>query len=818
MSAWPVLASRIGECAKVVSAVGPAAMGCGRAQEVTAALRLLTRIMAADAGAMTQVVRQLVAADDSLQHHRRRMQSAAEAMPQGSDAWRRASAAARACAESSLHGASGRTGAHAGRREASAGRWLVRRVCALAIGCAQGHGVIAGGGIGAEGLRPDGDAEAVQRAAEGWMLASRGGPAELDPDWRDKLNGDEELVRQLISECRAQCRSVAIEAMRCLAAITSALPGPALEVLTQPLSHCVVLSRDTLRSSSMRGTSSGGGGGGSSRASASTILERTLAVQAASEAVASARDAAERQGVTGDAIVGFSARSEMSGADGMRTGGSRDREETDRQALGTSGTAGAGLLQLALALLRAGEGVVAEERAGGGGGQGSAAGGSGNRPGVIPTALVALRLCTACLSAIARSRARIPAREAFRVFDEDGSGEVDTKEFTEALGRIGASLSPDATEALVELLDRDGSGSIEIDEFVRFARGESLQELVEAAQGTGPDGSTRGGAGIRGVGAMQQQFARAVRGSINESSAKSALLGGRRMEAVVRELRGLVQMLTGRTALRRKQEERLGRACCDFAANALLAARGFSQVAGGAPLRLEARHLLEARALRVLSLAARDLTAEAEAQEDAVIGGSSAAETAAIAAGVRTDRSAPHSLRDDVLRGILRSKPLQRALIGCALEVSISGMRAKRRQRGADVAATDPGRAVELASRPAPLSELLQERGSLGVGGSGSSGQGGAARSRKRGALEAEVGVDGAGLHAAAVSLPVDFGQGVLSQCSPGQGRGLLELRTRRALGLLRLVLLSRPAGQDGGQHAAVAFAMREAARGRGSS
>ena len=99
-----------------------------------------------------------------------------------------------------------------------------------------------------------------------------------------------------------------------------------------------------------------------------------------------------------------------------------------------------------------------------------------------------MRLCSACMSAIARSRARIPAREAFRVFDEDGSGEVDTSEFTAALHRVGANLSPDAVEALVELLDRDGSGSIEIDEFVRFARGESLQELIDASKA----GSGRG--------------------------------------------------------------------------------------------------------------------------------------------------------------------------------------------------------------------------------------------------------------------------------------------------------------------------------------
>ena len=132
------------------------------------------------------------------------------------------------------------------------------------------------------------------------------------------------------------------------------------------------------------------------------------------------------------------------------------------------------------------------------------------------------------------------------------------------------------------------------------------------------------------------------------------------MEGVVRELSGLVQMLTGRTTARRKQEVQLGRACCDFAANALLAARGFSQLAGGAPVRLPSKHLLEARALRVLSLAAKDLTAEAERQEDAVMQGQSAAETVAVASGVRGSGGAGFgpSLRDDVLRGVLRSKPL----------------------------------------------------------------------------------------------------------------------------------------------------------------
>jgi len=136
---------------------------------------------------MSQIVRQIVAADDALQSHRRRMLVIAGSLQDRSASKQRAEASAVACTDCALYGASGRSGVHAGRRETAAAQWFVRRLCALAIGCSQGHSEVAGGGMGAAGLREDGDAEAVQRAAERWMLACSGGPDAMEPGWKVQL-------------------------------------------------------------------------------------------------------------------------------------------------------------------------------------------------------------------------------------------------------------------------------------------------------------------------------------------------------------------------------------------------------------------------------------------------------------------------------------------------------------------------------------------------------------------------------------------------------------------------------------------------------
>mmetsp|Transcript_1076 Transcript_1076/g.2183 ORF Transcript_1076/g.2183 Transcript_1076/m.2183 type:complete len:233 (-) Transcript_1076:60-758(-) len=56
-------------------------------------------------------------------------------------------------------------------------------------------------------------------------------------------------------------------------------------------------------------------------------------------------------------------------------------------------------------------------------------------------------------------------REAFDVFDADGSGDIDVKEIAEAMKALGAETSEDELKTLIAEVDTDGGGSIDFDEF-----------------------------------------------------------------------------------------------------------------------------------------------------------------------------------------------------------------------------------------------------------------------------------------------------------------------------------------------------------------
>ena len=56
-------------------------------------------------------------------------------------------------------------------------------------------------------------------------------------------------------------------------------------------------------------------------------------------------------------------------------------------------------------------------------------------------------------------------KEAFSVFDKDGSGTVSTSELGEMMSALGQNLSAEELDAMVEEVDADGSGEIDFDEF-----------------------------------------------------------------------------------------------------------------------------------------------------------------------------------------------------------------------------------------------------------------------------------------------------------------------------------------------------------------
>ncbi|XP_008782222.2 caltractin [Phoenix dactylifera] len=57
-------------------------------------------------------------------------------------------------------------------------------------------------------------------------------------------------------------------------------------------------------------------------------------------------------------------------------------------------------------------------------------------------------------------------REAFELFDTDGSGTIDAKELTVAMRALGFEMIDEQVSQMIADVDKDGSGSIDFDEFV----------------------------------------------------------------------------------------------------------------------------------------------------------------------------------------------------------------------------------------------------------------------------------------------------------------------------------------------------------------
>lgn len=61
-------------------------------------------------------------------------------------------------------------------------------------------------------------------------------------------------------------------------------------------------------------------------------------------------------------------------------------------------------------------------------------------------------------------------KEAFMLFDTDGSGAIDAKELKEALRCLGFEATNADVKAMMTELDLDGSGNIDLDEFMIMMR------------------------------------------------------------------------------------------------------------------------------------------------------------------------------------------------------------------------------------------------------------------------------------------------------------------------------------------------------------
>ncbi|XP_062201652.1 probable calcium-binding protein CML8 [Phragmites australis] len=56
-------------------------------------------------------------------------------------------------------------------------------------------------------------------------------------------------------------------------------------------------------------------------------------------------------------------------------------------------------------------------------------------------------------------------KEAFDLFDTDGSGSIDPRELNVAMRALGFEMTPEQINQMIAEVDKDGSGTIDLDEF-----------------------------------------------------------------------------------------------------------------------------------------------------------------------------------------------------------------------------------------------------------------------------------------------------------------------------------------------------------------
>merc|ERR1712182_51385 len=81
-------------------------------------------------------------------------------------------------------------------------------------------------------------------------------------------------------------------------------------------------------------------------------------------------------------------------------------------------------------------------------------------------------------------------REAFDLFDTDGSGTIDAKELKVAMRALGLDAKKDEIRRMINDIDKDGSGTIDFNEFLnmmtaRMGDRDSREEMIDEADRDG---------------------------------------------------------------------------------------------------------------------------------------------------------------------------------------------------------------------------------------------------------------------------------------------------------------------------------------------
>ncbi|KAL5557013.1 hypothetical protein UlMin_039249 [Ulmus minor] len=89
---------------------------------------------------------------------------------------------------------------------------------------------------------------------------------------------------------------------------------------------------------------------------------------------------------------------------------------------------------------------------------------------------------------------RLEIKEAFELFDTDGSGTIDAKELNVAMRALGFEMTEEQINQMIADVDKDGSGAIDFDEFVhmmtaKIGERDTKEELMKAFQIIDQDGN-----------------------------------------------------------------------------------------------------------------------------------------------------------------------------------------------------------------------------------------------------------------------------------------------------------------------------------------